>query len=407
MNISILPKLVNKKVIIGISGGIAAYKSLLLIRFLKKAGAEVKVIITRNGLEFVTRVTLETLSQNTIYTDVFSQTNNYSTEHISLTDWADLFIVAPATANVIGKYASGIADDALSTSLLAFSGPVVIAPAMNSKMYANFSVQKNIEYLKSNNIVFAEAPNGMLACGYEGKGRMQEPEELFRLCEAVLLKDDRLQGKRVLVTASRTEEALDPVRYLSNNSSGKMGFEIARAFAQAGADVILVAGPSMESTPIAVKRINVKSASEMYSVVMKYFSDCDVLVKSAAVADYKPIFSSEKIKKKSSEDLVLKLERTEDILKSIAELKKTNQVVVGFAMETENLIENAKKKIERKNLDFLVANTISSKNPAFKSEQNEVTIFNRKKEIVLEYSGFKYQIAQKITELVTNLMKNS
>lgn len=405
MNISILPKLNTKKILVGITGGIAAYKTLFLIRYLIKAGAEVKVIITQSGLEFVTRVTLETLSKNNIYSETFAPSNYNSTEHIALTDWADLLIVAPATANIIGKYANGIADDALSTTLLAFSGSVIIAPAMNSKMYANFSVQKNIEYLKSHNVIFADAESGMLACGYNGKGRMMEPEDLYQYCELQLLKNSSLKGINVLITASRTKEAIDPVRYISNNSSGKMGFSLATACVQAGANVTLITGPTALKTPIGIKRFDVVSADEMAKKVLEEFPNNSILIKSAAVADFTPFFSKDKMKKRSTDEISLKLQKTTDVLLEVAKVKTEKQFVVGFSMETKNLLTNSKKKIEKKHLNLLVANTISEKNPAFASDSNSVSILDAQGNLILTATGYKYKIAETIVKIISQKIK--
>lgn len=337
----------GKKILIGISGGIAAYKIHYLIRHLIKSGAKVKVVATANALQFVTPTSLETLSQNKIYTDLFGEINEYSTEHISLTDWADLLIVAPATANIIGKIANGIADDVLSTTFLAFNGPVLIAPAMNVKMYQHYAVVRNMNYLQEHGVNFIRGQSGDLACGYQGEGRMAEPEEIFEAARCLLLASKRLKGKKVLVTASRTEEALDPVRYLTNRSSGKTGFEIARAFSLLGAEVLLISGPSREKTPPGVKRIDIVSAQEMFEAVSQHWPEQDALIMSAAVADYTFVYNEQKIKKNEAE-FSLQLVKTKDILQEAGAAKKAGQILVGFALETENLLENALQKLRKK-----------------------------------------------------------
>jgi len=400
----------NKKILIGLSGGIAAYKSLLLVRLLVKAGANVKVVATKSALEFVTKVTIETLSKNKLYDSLFADSNDYSTEHVALTDWADFFVLAPATGNIIGKMANGIADDALSTSLMAFNKSILIAPAMNSKMYDNFAVKKNMNYLREqSNISFIEAEIGELACGYDGKGRMAEPTDIFNMLEFLILKENcnnDFEGKNIVVTASRTVEHIDPVRYLSNNSSGKMGFKIANEFALRGAIVTLITGPSDEVCYDIIKRINIISADDMYNEVKRLFIDkeSDILIMSAAVADYSFEYNNNKIKKKKGDNLLSKMSKTKDILLEVSRSNKCDsQVVVGFAMETENVITNAKQKLKSKNLDFIVLNSISEKNPAFKSDKNIVTIIDKNNEVNEYQSKSKIAIAQVIADKVLQL----
>ena len=289
----------GKRIILGISGGIAAYKSAILIRLLIKSGAEVKVIATRNALKFITRITLETLSKNKLYCELFSDNNDYSTEHISISDWGDIFIVAPATANIIGKLANGIADDALSTSLLAFNKKTYIAPSMNSKMFDHFAVRKNLNYLKDNGIEIIQPSEGFLACGYEGNGRMEEPDNIISFIEKDFKKKEKLSGKKVLVTAGPTYEAIDPVRFIGNNSSGLMGFAIAEKMAESGADVTLICGPNkLNISNKNIKRIDIISAEEMYRECKKEFQKTDIAIMAAAVADFTPDSTAkEKIKK--------------------------------------------------------------------------------------------------------------
>lgn len=393
--------LTGKKIIVGISGGIAAYKSPLLIRLLKKAGAEVKVSTTKNALQFVTIPVLETLSGNKVYSDVFGADNDYTTEHVSLADWGDLFIVAPATANIIGKYAAGIADDALSTSLLAFSRPVMIAPAMNTKMMENFAVQKNIEYLKSRGVVFIDAPAGELACGYEGKGRMEEPEKIFKWVENILALKNPLTGKKVLITAGPTYEPIDPVRFLGNHSSGKMGFALAEEAAARGAEVTLVAGPSfLTIRNSSVKRVDVTTADEMYAACLAAFKKADLTIMAAAVADYRPvIFNKGKIKK-TGQTLLIELIQTIDILKELGSIKKNKQILVGFALESDQEIYNAREKLSNKNLDFIVLNSLNDKGAGFGTDSNKITIMDKRSKTYSFPLKPKQLVASDILDLV-------
>ncbi|MFW5793322.1 MAG: bifunctional phosphopantothenoylcysteine decarboxylase/phosphopantothenate--cysteine ligase CoaBC [Bacteroidota bacterium] len=382
----------GKKILLGISGGIAAYKSAYLIRLFKKAGAEVKIVVTQNALEFITKVTLESLSQNKVYSSVFGKENDYSTEHISLTDWADIFIVAPATANIIGKFANGIADDALSTSFMAFDKKIFIAPAMNCKMYENFAFQNNLKILTNNKISIIEPEEGFLACGYEGKGRMEEPEKIFTTINNYFNSSDVLKNKKFLVTAGPTYEAIDPVRFIGNHSSGRMGFEIANKLADKGADVTLVAGPvNIISGNSNIKRIDVTSAKEMYEACIKYFPKVNAAVLAAAVSDFtieKP--SDTKIKKtKNTDDFSVKLKPTTDILAHLGSIKKPKQKLIGFALETDNEEKNALSKLKNKNLDFIVLNSLRDKGAGFKSPNNKITIIDNNNGI------FRYKLKPK------------
>ncbi len=368
----------GKNIIIGISGGIAAYKCANLIRLLKKAGADVKVIVTRNALEFITHTTLETLSGNKIYDKVFGSENDYSTQHISLTDWGDLFIVAPATANIIGKFANGIADDALSTAFMAFNKPVFVAPAMNVKMYEHFAFQKNLNILREKKINIIDSSEGYLACGYEGKGRMGEPEKILEFVTSFFKNDLPLKGKKVLITAGPTYEPIDPVRFIGNHSSGKMGFALAENFAAKGAEVTLVSGPvalSVKNT--LIQRINIVTAEQMLIECLKYFKKSDITIMAAAVADYTPSnVASNKIKK-TSNNKSIELKPTTDILAEIGKIKKNNQILVGFALETENETENAKAKLTKKNLDFIVLNSLNEKGAGFGYDTNKISVIHK------------------------------
>jgi phosphopantothenoylcysteine decarboxylase / phosphopantothenate---cysteine ligase len=327
----------DKHVLLGISGGIAAYKVPELIRIFIKAGAEVKVIATKNALEFVTPLTLETLSKNKLYFETFDSGNSYSTEHISHADWADILVVAPATANIIGKFAMGIADDALSTTFLAFNKQVFVAPAMNCNMYDNHVVQENIDKLKYAGVDFIEPVEGELACGTYGKGRMEEPKVIFEYISARLELQSSWKGKKILITAGPTYEKIDPVRFIGNYSSGKMGFAIAEACAKRGAEVILIAGPvNLKSLHSGIKRIDVESASQMYEEAFGIFPEMDAAILCAAVADFTPVITSENKTKRGVDDIILRLKPTKDIAAALGSTKRKNQFLVGFALETEN-----------------------------------------------------------------------
>lgn len=391
--------LTGKKILIGISGGIAAYKAPLLIRELIKRNCEVKVVATHNALEFITLTTLRTLSQHNVYIDVFSTEGEYSTEHISLTDWADCFIVAPATANVIGKFANGIADDALSTTLLAFDREVFLAPSMNTKMYHNPIVQENINKLAELGVKIISPTKGNLACGYDGDGRMEEPKEIVKLMEDYYSNNLSLKNRTILVTAGGTQEKIDAVRYIGNNSSGKMGFCIAEELASKGADVILVCGKTfLKTINPNIKLINVVSAQDMYDEVMKYFPTCHAAILSAAVADYKPNIEAKNKIKKTSQDLTITLTPTCDILASLGKLKKENQILVGFALETDNEEENATKKLKRKNLDFIILNSLNDKGAGFDVCTNKITIIDKEGKI----ERFKLKSKEEVAKDIVN-----
>lgn len=367
----------NLRVILGISGGIAAYKAPYIIRLLKQNGASVQVVCTRNALEFVTIPVLETLSENPVYIDVFPKDRPYSTEHISVTDNADLMIVAPATGNIIGKFASGIADDALSTTFMAFDGPVFIAPAMNTKMWNSAVVQKNVAYLKSLGHTFIGPGEGDLACGYSGAGRMLEPQQIV---DAVLQGSNKglLAGKKILVTAGPTFERIDPVRYIGNFSTGKMGYAIATELARRGAEVTLVSGPVSLTADSRVNLISVESARQMHDVCVKAFPKCHAAVMAAAVADFRPEKpAAKKIKKDGSQTASVNLVQNPDILSELGHSKKSGQVVFGFALETDNELANAKKKLDNKKADVIVLNSLSEKGSGFGHDTNKVTLVRK------------------------------
>lgn len=399
--------LTGKKVIVGITGGIAAYKTPLLIRLLIKNGAEVKVAATKSALQFVTPTTLETLSKNKIYTDLFAETNEYNTEHVALKDWADFMIVAPATANCIGKLASAIADDALSTLLLAFNKPLFICPAMNTNMLEHFSVERNIQWLKDNGVRFIEPSVGELACGVEGRGRMEEPENILDKVLSSLSQSATFVGKKVLITAGPTYEKIDAVRFIGNFSTGKMGYALAMEFANQGADVILVSGPThLEIRHPKVKKISVMSAREMYEVANEYFTASNVAILSAAVADFRPETAAEqKIKKTSnSQTMDLHLVQNPDILASLGSKKKENQILVGFALETNDELANAKKKLEKKNLDFIVLNSLQDAGAGFGYDTNKVTFVFRDGKVEQEPLKSKKEVAADIAKRVKGIL---
>ncbi len=390
----------GKHILVGISGGIAAYKIPELIRLLKKEEAEVCVCTTRNALQFVTPLTLETLSNNQVYSDVFAPHNNHQTEHISLPDWADLMIIAPCTANVIGKMAAGIADDALTTTFLAMTKPVLVAPAMNDKMLAHPAVQRNLQTIAGyHNVTVLDCDSGFLACGTTGKGRMQEPEDIL-LAADILLEEKTLSGKRVLITAGPTQEKIDPVRYISNYSSGKMGYALAYACLKRGADVTLVSGPSNEH--FIGKTVNVTSAEDMRRACLELFPETDIAILCAAVADFKPDYISEQKIKRHSEDLTLTLKPTHDIAAELGQIKTERQLLVGFALETNNEEENAVNKMKKKNLDFIVLNSTQDKGAGFGCDTNKVTVFSQLGSKHTLPLASKHEIADSIVDIISH-----
>ena len=366
----------GKTIILGVTGGIAVYKAVELLRLLVKAGAEVHVIMTKAATEFVTQLTFQTLSGNPVHTELFNLITEQEIGHISLADRADLLIIAPATANFVGKLANGIADDLLTTTAMATKAPVLIAPAMNVNMYENPIYQENESKLKRHGYLLAEPATGWLACGWEGKGKLQEPA--FIVEEALnALADKDMLAMKVLVTAGPTREEIDPVRYITNHSSGRMGYAIARAARLRGADVTLVSGPVSIAAPYGVELVNVESAAEMHSAVIARAPDCDLIVKAAAVADYRPLQrSGQKIKKKTAASSI-SLVKTCDILAELGSMKRDRQTLVGFAAETENLKENAVVKLNAKNLDLIVANDVSAAGAGFNLETNIVRLIWR------------------------------
>lgn len=371
----------KKHILIGVTGGIAAYKLLDVASQLRKLGYEINTIMTENACEFVKPLSFETITNNYVVTDTFARPYKWEVEHIALAKKTDLMLIAPATANVIGKIANGIADDMLTTTVMAVKGPVVIAPAMNTAMYENPIVQENIAYLKSKGYLFIEPDSGWLACGDVGSGKLPTPETIVSYVTKELEEKKDFEGKRVLLTAGPTIEAIDPMRYITNHSSGKMGYAIATQAAKRGAEVVLISGPTQLECPEGVKRIDVQSARDMYREVQNHFDWADVVIKTAAVADYRPEQESEHKIKKDGRELILRLVPNPDILKSLGE-KKTHQVLVGFAAETDHVLEYAKSKIEKKKLDFIVANNIVQSGAGFKGDTNIATIIKSNGDII-------------------------
>ncbi|MCI6231956.1 MAG: bifunctional phosphopantothenoylcysteine decarboxylase/phosphopantothenate--cysteine ligase CoaBC [Selenomonas sp.] len=368
--------LLGKHVVLGVTGGIAAYKAVEVVSRLRKKGAHVHVIMTRGAQNFVTELTFREMSDEPVITDMWAKVTHYHVEHIALAKLADVVLVAPATANFLAKAACGMADDMLMTTLLATKAPIFVAPAMNTAMYENAMTQENLERLRAHGFHVVEPASGQLACGTSGAGRLPEPIELVAVLEQFFESKRDLVGRKVLVTAGGTHEPLDPVRYLGNRSTGKMGFAVAEAAAQRGADVVLVAGPVGLETPAGVRRVDVLTAQEMHDAVLAEYATADAVIKAAAVADYRPKErAGQKIKKKDG-SLLLELVRNPDILKELGE-KKQQQVLVGFAAETERVIEYAAGKLEKKNLDFIVANDVSRKDAGFSADTNCVTILGR------------------------------
>ncbi|MDR1005818.1 MAG: bifunctional phosphopantothenoylcysteine decarboxylase/phosphopantothenate--cysteine ligase CoaBC [Bacteroidales bacterium] len=395
-----------KKIIVAVSGGIAAYKSPLLIRLLIKSGCQVKVVATGNALQFVTETTLRCLSKNPVYSTMFADNKTADVEHISITDWADAFVVAPATANVIGKFANGIADDVLSTTLLAFAKKIFIAPAMNTKMLHNAAVKQNIDTLKQRGVEIISPIKGDLACGYEGDGKMSEPQEIFERIEAYFGDNKMLKGKTVLVTAGATYEQIDAVRFIGNNSSGKMGFALAERLAQNGAKVILIKGNTTAELDYNenIQVIEATNAEKMYEKTTECFPDCDVAILAAAVSDYTPLTTSDKKIKKTEQNLTIQLQPTKDILASLGKMKSSHQILVGFALETDHEIDNATKKLTNKNLDFIVLNSLQDRGAGFAVSTNKITIINKDGQITAFPLKSKKEVAADIVNyLLTTL----
>ncbi|MDO6354150.1 bifunctional phosphopantothenoylcysteine decarboxylase/phosphopantothenate--cysteine ligase CoaBC [Caloramator sp. CAR-1] len=392
----------SKNVVLGVTGGIAAYKALDLVSKLRKKDINVDVIMTESATKFVTPLSFQSLSQNQVIVDMFLEPKSWEIQHISLADKADVLAIVPATANVIGKIANGIADDMLTTTVMATKAPVLIAPAMNVNMYENPIVQRNIQILKQYGYHIIEPIEGRLACGYVGKGKLNDIDLIFDYIEMLLEKKKDYLGKKVLVTAGPTVEYIDPVRFISNRSSGKMGYAIARAARNRGAEVILITGPTNIAPPVGVKVIRVKTAEEMFKEVMKYYPEVDIAIKAAAVADYK-VEGTSKVKIKKTEDsFELKLIKNKDILQEMGKAK-SKQILVGFAAETNDLIKNAKLKLEGKNLDMIIANDVTEENSGFDHDTNTVKIIKNDGQIIQLPNMLKEELANIILNYILEL----
>lgn len=363
----------GKKIVLGVTGGIAVYKAVDLVSRLRKAGCEVRVVMTEHAQQFVTPLTFKEISGNAVATSMWNANQEFNVEHIALANWADVFLVAPATANILAKMACGIADDLLSTTLLAAQAPIVVCPVMNTGMYQNPATQENIAKLQERGVTVMPPAVGHLACGTSGPGRLPEPQQIVEFMSAFFAgREGDLRGLRVLVTAAGTREPIDPVRYVGNRSSGKMGYAVAQMAAERGADVLLISGPSALAAPPNVRVVNVETTNEMLEACLAAYGDVDIVIKAAAVADYRPRdVADQKIKKKTDDALTVVMDKNPDILKTLG-AKKEQQVLVGFAAETQNLLANAREKVVKKNLDMIVANDVTAAGAGFNSDTNIV-----------------------------------
>ena len=393
----------GKHIILGITGSIAAYKSAVLCRLLVSAGAEVKVVMTPLAKQFITPLTMATVSQHPILVDFFNPENGEWNSHVKLGEWADLYLIAPATANTMAKMATGIADNLLLTSYLSARCPVAVAPAMDLDMYAHVATQRNMDRLREDGVHIVEPGSGFLASGLVGKGRMAEPEQIVEAVKAILSeKKKSLEGKHFLVTAGATIEPIDPVRFISNHSSGKMGYAVAEALAERGAKVTLVSGRTSLAAPKGVDRVDVLSAEEMWQACVDCFEQTDGVVMCAAVADYTPTVVADQKLKKGDGDMKIELRRTKDIAASLGE-KKQQRVLVGFAMETENEHDNAVGKLKRKNFDFIVLNSLRTEGAGFRGDTNVVTLIDSDKEEQLPLMS-KRDVAERIVDKIEDFL---
>jgi phosphopantothenoylcysteine decarboxylase / phosphopantothenate---cysteine ligase len=398
--------MIVKKILLCVTGGIAVYKGVALTSKLIQAGYEVKVILSESATKFVTPLSFQALSRNYVYTDTFEELNPKVIAHIDLADWADLVIVAPATANVIGKLANGIADDMITTTLLATTAPVWIAPAMNVHMYEHPSVKRNINTLYEMGLRFIEPNEGFLACGYVGKGRLEEPENIVASIRDYFKNGETkiLLGKKMIITAGPTREKIDPVRYITNHSSGKMGYALAEVAQEMGAEVFLVSGPVHLDKPKGVHVIPVESAEDMYNAVISRFNEVDIVIKTAAVADYRPKNPSEHKIKKRPGDEVIELERTKDILLELGK-RKEKQILVGFAAETNQVEEYAKEKLIKKNADMIVANDVLAEGAGFGTDTNIVTLVTKSSESIKLPLLSKKDVAKEILSEIVQMVQ--
>ena len=393
----------NKKIVLGITGGIAAYKACNLARLLIKKGAEVQVVMTPSAKEFITPLTLSTLTHKPVVSEFFDRRDGSWHSHVDLGLWADAMIIAPTTASSIGKMANGIADNMLITTYLSMKAPVFVAPAMDLDMYAHPSTQQNIQRLVSYGNHIIEPGTGFLASKLEGKGRMEEPEKIVKVLEKHFSKQQSLTGKSVLITAGPTYEKIDPVRFVGNYSSGKMGYALAEACAKQGAEVTLVSGPVMLQTKHpAIRRIDVESAQEMYDAATTHFPQADIAILSAAVADFTPETTADKKIKRKGDELVLNLRPTQDIAAALGAIKNENQLLVGFALETDNEVQNAQDKMKRKNFDFIVLNSLQDKGAGFRVDTNKITIIDRQQGTTAYETKSKQEVAEDIVEYIVS-----
>lgn len=396
----------NKKILLGVTGGIAVYKACDLTSKLTQQGADVRVMMTAGATKFVSPLTFQALSRNDVYIDTFDEKDPNKIAHIDVADWADIAIIAPATANIISKIAYGIADDMLTTTLLATRAAIYIAPAMNVHMYEHPAVIENMKKLVEWGYHFIEPGAGYLACGYVGKGRLEEPQTIIDTISNHQQNAKRLQGKKVLISAGPTRETIDPVRFFSNRSTGKMGFALAEAAARYGADVTLVAGPvQLKTNHPNIHRVDVTTAEEMYNAIWNYFGSADIVIKAAAVADYRPIVTYDEKMKKQDGNLMIELERTKDILQSLGE-QKTTQFVVGFAAETTTPLEYGKEKLHKKHLDAIVINNVAEAGAGFGHDTNIVTYVNKNLDEQNVPLATKDEIAEKIIHFIERDMKD-
>lgn len=394
----------GKNIVLGVTGGIAAYKAADVVSRLKKQGANVYVIMTKNSKAFVSPLTFQSISQNYVVSDMFEDPKTWDVEHIALAKRADLFLVVPTTANVIGKIANGIADDMLTTTIMATEAPVYFALAMNTKMYTNPIFRENVRKLESYGYHMIEADSGRLACGDVGAGKLAQPEEIVSVVVDAMTRPQPLKGKQVLVTAGPTIEPIDPVRYITNHSTGKMGYAIAAMAKSMGAEVTLVSGPTSLETPRGVKRIDVKTTREMFDAVMAH-QDHEIIIKAAAPADYKPVAYSEHKIKKQSDLFTIEMDRNPDILRTLGSQKQEGQILVGFAAETENIKEYATRKLNEKHLDMIVANNVGQKDAGFGTDTNIITLYDAMGQEVFYEKMSKDQVAEVILERIVQLMK--
>jgi len=391
----------GKKVLLGVTGGIAAYKAAEVVSRLRKAGAEVRVIMTREATEFVSELTFRELSGNPVTMDMWAPVQHWNVAHIALADWADVVLTAPATANIIAKAAAGIADDMLTTTLLAVTVPMFFAPAMNSNMYRHPATRENLKVLEKRGVHIIPPGTGKLACGAEGPGRLAEPVDIVAALDGFFSEGEQLSGVKVLVTAAGTVEPIDPVRYIGNRSSGRMGYAIAEEAVKRGADVVLVSGPSALEPPCGLKKfVSVETAKEMREEVLREAEDSRIVIKAAAVADYHPKQVSDQKIKKGDEEITIVLEKNPDILKELGQKKRPGQILVGFAAETQKLMEYAREKIEKKNLDFIVANDVTKPGAGFNTATNVVKIISRSGEVEELPMMTKQEVAGRIFDRI-------